>query len=79
MPGFPGKHYHQCTLDDRASQSVDYVRSVRDEIERRVRGLLGDPGVPAQRGSGYLKIAARPGKTRAPFTESARPHGADGS
>ena len=35
------------TLDDPAGKSVEDVRSVRDEIERRVRGLLDELGVPA--------------------------------
>ena len=46
-PVFPGKRYMEWTLDDPAGQSVDDVRPIRDDIERRVRGLLGDLGVPA--------------------------------
>lgn len=47
-PVFPGKRYLEWTLDDPAGQSVDDVRPIRDDIERRVRGLLDDLGVPAQ-------------------------------
>lgn len=47
-PVFPGKRYLDWTLDDPAGQSVDNVRAIRDDIERRVRGLLDDLGVPAQ-------------------------------
>lgn len=45
-PVFPGKRYLDWQLDDPAGRSVEDVRSVRDEIERRVRGLLGELGVP---------------------------------
>jgi arsenate reductase (thioredoxin) len=44
-PVFPGKRYLDWTLDDPAGKSVADVRPVRDEIERRVRGLLGELGV----------------------------------
>lgn len=47
-PVFPGKRYMEWTLDDPAGQSVDDVRPIRDDIERRVRGLLDDLGVAAQ-------------------------------
>jgi protein-tyrosine-phosphatase len=41
-PVFPGKRYLDWQLDDPAGQGVDAVRPIRDEIERRVRGLLAD-------------------------------------
>lgn len=44
-PYFPGKRYLDWKLDDPAGQGVDAVRPIRDEIERRVRGLLADLGV----------------------------------
>ncbi|TXS41284.1 arsenate reductase ArsC [Streptomyces sp. uw30] len=44
-PVFPGKTYLDWTLDDPAGQGVDAVRPIRDEISRRVRGLLADLGV----------------------------------
>jgi protein-tyrosine-phosphatase len=46
-PIFPGKRYEDWTLDDPAGKSVDDVRPIRDEIERRVRNLLDELGVPA--------------------------------
>jgi arsenate reductase (thioredoxin) len=39
-PVFPGKRYLDWELDDPAGMAVAGVRPVRDEIERRVRGLL---------------------------------------
>ncbi|MFG2218195.1 arsenate reductase ArsC [Streptomyces sp. NPDC048685] len=39
-PAFPGKRYLDWRLDDPAGQGVEAVRPIRDEIERRVRGLL---------------------------------------
>lgn len=44
-PVYPGKRYLDWELDDPAGQSVDTVRSIRDDIERRVRGLLAELGV----------------------------------
>jgi arsenate reductase len=41
-PVFPGKRYLDWQLDDPAGQGLDAVRPIRDEIERRVRGLLDD-------------------------------------
>jgi arsenate reductase (thioredoxin) len=45
-PFFPGKRYIDWELDDPAGRSVDEVRPIRDEIERRVRSLLDELGVP---------------------------------
>jgi arsenate reductase len=47
-PIFPGKRYEEWVLDDPAGLGVDEVRPVRDEIERRVRHLLDEMGVPAR-------------------------------
>src|SRR5688572_13085681 len=47
-PVFPGKRYLDWTLDDPAGQGVDAVRPIRDEIERRVRGLLDELDVEAR-------------------------------
>ncbi|MFD8675571.1 arsenate reductase ArsC [Streptomyces seoulensis] len=44
-PVFPGKRYLDWTLDDPAGQGVAAVRPIRDDIERRVRGLLADLGI----------------------------------
>ena len=46
-PVFPGKRYEDWTLDDPAGQDVEAVRPIRDEIERRVRVLLDQLGLPA--------------------------------
>ena len=43
-PVFPGKRYLDWELDDPAGKSIDEVRPIRDEIERRVRELLTDLG-----------------------------------
>ncbi|MEU6270052.1 arsenate reductase ArsC [Saccharopolyspora shandongensis] len=39
-PVFPGKRYLDWELADPAGKGVDEVRAIRDEIARRVRGLL---------------------------------------
>jgi len=44
-PYIPGKRYVDWPLDDPAGQGVDAVRPIRDEIEARVRGLMGELGV----------------------------------
>ena len=44
-PVFPGKRYLDWELDDPAGRSVDDVRPIRDDIERRVRALLTELGV----------------------------------
>lgn len=46
-PVFPGKRYLDWELDDPAGMSVEDVRPVRDEIERRVRHLLDELGITA--------------------------------
>jgi arsenate reductase (thioredoxin) len=48
-PVFPGVRYVDWQLDDPAGKGVDDVRPIRDDIERRVRGLLAELGVPARR------------------------------
>lgn len=44
-PVFPGVRYLDWELDDPAGRSADEVRPIRDEIERRVRGLMADLGI----------------------------------
>ncbi len=46
-PVFPGHRYEQWDLDDPAGQDLETVRPIRDEIERKVRHLLAELGVPA--------------------------------
>jgi len=45
-PIFPGRRYEEWVLDDPAGMGVEAVRPIRDEIERRVRRLLGELNVP---------------------------------
>ncbi|MFC5669028.1 arsenate reductase ArsC [Streptomyces incanus] len=46
-PYFPGKRYLDWQLDDPAGQGVAAARPIRDEIERRIRGLLAELGIEA--------------------------------
>ena len=39
-PVYPGKKYFDWELEDPANRPMDEVRPIRDEIDRRVRGLL---------------------------------------
>jgi arsenate reductase len=39
-PFYPGKRYEDWELQDPAGRTIDEVRPIRDEIERRVRTLL---------------------------------------
>jgi protein-tyrosine-phosphatase len=41
-PVFPGKQYLDWQLDDPAGQDLAATRPIRDEIQRRVQGLLDD-------------------------------------
>lgn len=41
-PVYPGKRYLDWDVSDPAGRSVEEVRSIRDEVDRRVRGLLAD-------------------------------------
>jgi len=47
-PVLPGKRYVDWPLPDPAGQGVEAVRPIRDEIEQRVRGLLGELGVTVE-------------------------------
>ena len=44
-PIFPGKRYESWELDDPAGQDLDTVRRIRDDLERRVRTLIGSLGL----------------------------------
>jgi arsenate reductase (thioredoxin) len=44
-PVLPGKRYEDWDLEDPAGLDVEAVRPIRDEIERRVRGLLDELSV----------------------------------
>ncbi|WP_326780927.1 arsenate reductase ArsC [Streptomyces longwoodensis] len=41
-PVFPGKRYLDWELPDPAGRGVEAVRPIRDEIEKRIRGLVDD-------------------------------------
>lgn len=41
-PIFPGKTYLDWTLDDPAGLTVEQVRPIRDQINRRVQALIAD-------------------------------------
>ncbi|WP_106241392.1 arsenate reductase ArsC [Allonocardiopsis opalescens] len=47
-PVFPGKRYLDWELDDPAGQPIEKVRPVREEIRRRIEGLLAELGVPVR-------------------------------
>jgi protein-tyrosine-phosphatase len=44
-PVFPGVRYVDWDLDDPAGRPTAEIRPIRDEIERRVRGLMADLGI----------------------------------
>jgi len=50
-PVFPGVRYLDWELEDPAGRSAEEVRPIRDEIGRRVRGLMGQLGIPERSGS----------------------------
>jgi protein-tyrosine-phosphatase len=41
-PIYPGKRYEDWEIPDPAGQDMDSVRRIRDEIDRRVHGLIGE-------------------------------------
>ena len=45
-PFFAGKRYLNWELADPAGRGLDAVRPIRDDIERRVRGLLAELQIP---------------------------------
>jgi arsenate reductase (thioredoxin) len=44
-PVLPGRRYEDWTLPDPAGQSLESVRPIRDQIERRVVALLDTLGI----------------------------------
>ena len=48
-PFYPGKRYLDWELEDPSGKTLDEVRPIRDEIERRVRALLDELGVTLDR------------------------------
>jgi protein-tyrosine-phosphatase len=49
-PVLPGRRYEEWILPDPAGQSLEAVRAIRDDIERRVRRLLDELDVSATGG-----------------------------
>ena len=47
-PVLPGKRYVEWELTDPAGQGLELVKTVRDEIEQRVRGLCNELGVTSE-------------------------------
>ena len=41
-PFYPGKRYEDWELEDPAGRPLEHVRPIRDEIEKRVRELVGE-------------------------------------
>ena len=41
-PIYPGKKYEDWVLDDPAGQDLDTVRLIRDDLDRRVQGLIAE-------------------------------------
>ena len=41
-PIYPGKRYEDWEFEDPAGRSVDQVRPIRDEIDRRIQALLSE-------------------------------------
>ena len=48
-PIYPGKRYEDWELEDPAGQSMEGVRTIRDEIQRRVEDLIATLTCPWQR------------------------------
>ncbi len=48
-PYYPGKRYVDWELEDPSGKGLEKVRPIRDEIERRVRGLMEELGVQPTR------------------------------
>ena len=45
-PVFPGVDYRDWQLPDPAGKGIDAVRPIRDDIENRIRALLGELAIP---------------------------------
>jgi protein-tyrosine-phosphatase len=44
-PVYPGKRYIDWELDDPSGRPIEEVRLIRDDLERRIRGLMSELGV----------------------------------
>jgi arsenate reductase len=62
-PIFPGKRYLDWDLTDPAGKSLDEIRPIRDDIDQRVRALLGELN--------WTHSSRRGGSSRSPDARSA--------
>jgi arsenate reductase len=53
-PYYPGKRYVDWELDDPAGKTLEEVRPIRDEIDRRVRNLLAELVQPSFKASSEI-------------------------
>ncbi len=44
-PVFPGKRYVDWVVEDPSGRPLEEVRTIRDDLERRVRRLIGELGI----------------------------------
>ena len=58
-PFVPGRRYVDWALPDPAGQPVEAVRPIRDEIEDRVRRLLGELGIDPEQASSSRRAGDR--------------------
>ena len=47
-PVYPGKRYVDWELDDPSGLPLEAVRPIRDDLEKRVRGLMAELDIPAR-------------------------------
>lgn len=47
-PVFPGKRYIDWDIEDPSGKDLEDVRPIRDDLERRVRGLMAELEIPAR-------------------------------
>jgi arsenate reductase len=48
-PVYPGKRYVDWPVEDPSGKDLEDVRPIRDDLEDRVRGLLSELDIPANR------------------------------
>ena len=55
-PVYPGKRYLDWELTDPSGKSIDEVRSIRDDVEQRVKGLIDELLEPGPQGEGAHNV-----------------------
>jgi hypothetical protein len=65
-PVLPGKRYEDWLIDDPAGRDLTTVRRIRDHVERRVRMLVGELGLPLPRARPPGPAQSGPSSTRRP-------------